>query len=103
MKYIIEIERSAVATLVIEADSLDQAESKAFVQVRDEDFGHGNLYLVEVDEVTTSDRMRRRERKRLRQLPKPLPDPEQQRANTSGLIRRLLGFWLFHKIFGGNS
>ena len=51
MKFRIEIERSALATLVIEADSLDQAESKAFAQVRDEDFGHGNLYLVEVDEL----------------------------------------------------
>ena len=52
MKFRIEIERSALATLVIEADNIDQAESKAFAQVRDEDFGHGNLYLVEVDEVT---------------------------------------------------
>jgi hypothetical protein len=51
MKFRVEIERSALATLVIEADNLDQAESKAFAQVRDEDFGHGNLYLVEVDEV----------------------------------------------------
>jgi len=47
--------------------------------------------------------MRRRERKRLRQLPKPPPDPEDQRANTSALVRRLFGFWLFHKIFGGDS
>jgi hypothetical protein len=51
MKYRVEIERSALATIVVDADSLDQAESKAFAQVRDEDFGHGNLYLVEVDEV----------------------------------------------------
>jgi len=51
MKFRMEIERIALATLVIEADSLDQAESKAFAQVRDEDFGHGNLYLVEVDEL----------------------------------------------------
>jgi hypothetical protein len=47
--------------------------------------------------------MRRREKKRLRQLPKRLPDPEQQRENTRGLVRRLLGFWIFHKIFGGGS
>ncbi len=47
--------------------------------------------------------MRRRERKLLRQSPKPLPDPEQKRASTHALIRRLLGFWLFHKIFGGDS
>ncbi len=52
MKFRIEIERSAITTLVIEADNLDQATSKAFAQVRDEDFGHGNLYLVEVDELT---------------------------------------------------
>jgi hypothetical protein len=52
MKFRIEIERSALATLVIEADTLDQAETKAFAQVRDEDFGHGNLYLVRADEVT---------------------------------------------------
>ena len=47
--------------------------------------------------------MRRRERKRLRLTPKPLPDPELQREKSSGLIRRLVGFWLFHKIFGGGS
>ena len=51
MKYRMEIERIALATLVVEADNLEQAESKAFAQVRDEDFGHGNLYLVEVDEL----------------------------------------------------
>jgi hypothetical protein len=47
--------------------------------------------------------MRRRDKKRLRQPPKILPCPEKQHANTRGLVRRLLGFWLFHKIFGGGS
>lgn len=45
--------------------------------------------------------MRRRDRHRLRQLPKPPPDPERERAGFFTLVRRLLGFWVFHKIFGG--
>jgi hypothetical protein len=52
MKYRIEIERSALAILVIEADDPDQAASRAFSQVREEDFGHGNLYLADCDPVT---------------------------------------------------
>lgn len=51
MQYRIEIERSALAILVVEADDPDQAASKAFAQVREEDFGHGNLYLVDTEEV----------------------------------------------------
>jgi hypothetical protein len=51
--------------------------------------------------------MRRRDRKRLEearlQQLRPPPDPEQKQAQTSSLLRRLLGFYLFHKIFGGNS
>jgi hypothetical protein len=51
--------------------------------------------------------MRRRDRERLAearlQRHRPPPDPEQQHADTGGLLRRLLGFWLFHKIFGGGS
>lgn len=48
--------------------------------------------------------MLRRDRKRLRQLrPRPPPDPEKKRAEHAGLIRRLFGFWLFHKIIGGDS
>jgi hypothetical protein len=38
------------------------------------------------------------ERARRQQPPKP-PDDKQHK----GLVARLLGFWLFHKIFGGNS
>jgi hypothetical protein len=48
MKYTVQIERSALATIVVEADNPDQAESKAFAQVREEDFGYGNLYLVDM-------------------------------------------------------
>lgn len=51
MQYRIEIERSALVILVVEADDPDQAASKAFAQVREEDFGHGNLYLVDTEEV----------------------------------------------------
>lgn len=51
MKYTVQLERSALATIVVEADDPDQAVSKAFAQVREEDFGHGNLYLVDVEEV----------------------------------------------------
>ena len=47
MKYTVQIERSALATIVVEADNPDQAASKAFAEIRDEDFGHGNLYLVD--------------------------------------------------------
>ena len=42
MKNRIEVERSAIATLVIEADNLEQATSKAFAQVRDVDFGNAS-------------------------------------------------------------
>jgi hypothetical protein len=52
MKYRIEIERSALAILVVEADSEEQAVSRAFQDVREEDFGHGNLYLADVEVVT---------------------------------------------------
>lgn len=51
MKYRIEIERSALAILVVEADNPDEAASRAFSQVREEDFGHGNLYLVDTEPV----------------------------------------------------
>ena len=52
MKFRIEIERSALAILVVEAATREQAESRAFQDVREEDFGHGNLYLADVAEVT---------------------------------------------------
>lgn len=52
MKYRIEIERSAMAILVVEADNQEQAAARALSQVREEDFGHGNLYLSDVSEVT---------------------------------------------------
>jgi hypothetical protein len=42
MKYRIEVERSAIAALVIEADNLEQATSKAFAKVRDADFGNAS-------------------------------------------------------------
>jgi hypothetical protein len=45
---------------------------------------------------------KRLEEARLQRL-RPPPDPEQQQAQTAGLLRRLLGFWLFHKIFGGGG
>ena len=52
MKFRIEVERSALAIMVVEADSREQAETRALQDVREEDFGHGNLYLVDVEEVT---------------------------------------------------
>ncbi len=52
MKFRIEVERSALAIMVVEADSRKQAETRALQDVREEDFGHGNLYLVDVEEVT---------------------------------------------------
>jgi hypothetical protein len=51
MKYRIEIERSAQAILEIEADDPDQAARQAFSQVREEDFGHGNLSLVYLEPI----------------------------------------------------
>ena len=52
MKFRIEVERSALAIMVVEADSREQDETRALQDVREEDFGHGNLYLVDVEEVT---------------------------------------------------
>jgi hypothetical protein len=52
MKYRIEIERSAMAILVVEADNEEQAASRALQDVREEDFGHGNLYLADLELVT---------------------------------------------------
>jgi hypothetical protein len=47
--------------------------------------------------------MRRSERRALyRALRQPLPKPRDIKQSR-GLIARLLGFWLFHKIFGGDS
>jgi hypothetical protein len=47
--------------------------------------------------------MDRRDIKRLRQHQRPPPDPTAKQQQSGGLIARLLGFWLFHKLFGGNS
>lgn len=47
--------------------------------------------------------MRRSERRALyRALRRPLPKPPDH-TESRGLIARLLGFWLFNKIFGGDS
>jgi hypothetical protein len=47
--------------------------------------------------------MRRADRRALyRALRRPPTKPPDDKQNKS-LIARLLGFWLFHKIFGGNS
>ena len=47
--------------------------------------------------------MRRSDRRALnRALSKPPPKPPDDKTQRS-LIARLFGFWLFHKIFGGNS
>jgi hypothetical protein len=47
--------------------------------------------------------MDRREIKRLRQHQRPPPDPTARQEQSRGLIPRLLGFWLFNKLFGGGS
>ena len=39
------------SSLVIEAETQDEAESKAYSQVRENDFGYGNLYTESVDEI----------------------------------------------------
>lgn len=47
--------------------------------------------------------MRRQDRQALyRALNKPPSKPPEDNQ-SKGLIARLFGFWLFHKIFGGNS
>jgi hypothetical protein len=51
MKYRIEIERSALAIMVVEADNAEQALSRAFQDVREEDFSQGNLHLNDLDLV----------------------------------------------------
>lgn len=47
----VELRREAHASLVIEAETQDEAESKAYSQVREHDFGYGNLYTESVDEI----------------------------------------------------
>jgi hypothetical protein len=47
--------------------------------------------------------MRRSERRALyRALRRPPPKPPDDKQHK-GLVFKLLGFWLFHKIFGGDS
>jgi hypothetical protein len=50
-KWHIEIRREEYASLVIEAETQDEAESKAWSQVVDRDFGYGNLYTESIEEV----------------------------------------------------
>jgi hypothetical protein len=50
-KWHIEIRREAYASLVIEAETQEEAESKAYSQVREQDFGYDNLYTESTEEV----------------------------------------------------
>jgi len=52
MKYRVAIERSLLAVVVVEAENIEQAESRALQKVREEDFDHSELEIVEVEEVT---------------------------------------------------
>jgi len=47
----VEIRREAYASLVIEAETQEEAESKAHSQVREQDFGYNNLYTESVEEI----------------------------------------------------
>jgi hypothetical protein len=47
----VELRREAYASLVIEAETQEEAESKAYSQVREQDFGYGNLYTETVEET----------------------------------------------------
>jgi hypothetical protein len=47
----VELRREAHASLVIEAETQEEAESKAYSQVREHDFGYGNLYTETVEEI----------------------------------------------------
>jgi len=57
MKYRVAIERSLLAVVVVEAENIEQAESRALQKVREDDFDHSELEIVEVEEVdeATSD------------------------------------------------
>jgi len=47
----VEIRREAYASIVIEADTQEEAESKAHSQVTDNNFGYNNLYTENVEEI----------------------------------------------------
>jgi hypothetical protein len=51
MKYRVAIERSLLAVVVVEAENMEQAETQALQNVREEDFDHSDLEIVEVEEV----------------------------------------------------
>ena len=52
MKYRIAIEQFLLAVVVVEAENMEQAETQALQNVREEDFDHGDLEIVEVKPVT---------------------------------------------------
>ena len=52
MKYRIAIERSMLAVVVVKAENMKQAEIQAFQTLREEDFDHGDLEIIEVEPVT---------------------------------------------------
>jgi hypothetical protein len=52
-KWHVELRREAYASLVIEAQTQEEAESKAYSQVREQDFGCDNLYTEYVEAIPT--------------------------------------------------
>jgi len=47
----VQIRREDFASIVIEADTWEEAESKANSQVTDKHFGYANLYTENVEEI----------------------------------------------------
>lgn len=53
----VQIRREAIASVVVEADSQDEAESKALAQMTDRSFGYDNLYIEDASEVVVENFM----------------------------------------------
>ena len=52
MLYRVQIVRESMAIKAVEANSKDEAEVKALIDLREDDFGFGNTYIELIDEVT---------------------------------------------------
>ena len=54
-KWHVELRREAYTSLVIEAETQEEAESKAYSQVREQDFRCDNLYTEYVEAIPEGD------------------------------------------------
>ena len=54
----VQLRREAYASIVIDADTQEEAESKAYSQVREKDYGYENVYTESVDEIEISEELK---------------------------------------------